>query len=211
MRLTTTAGTTLVLLALMATQSGCVKLKKDYPAKRYYSLEVEREGEGQAALRGASLTIRDFQKSVVGNREFLYQMGPSRYETDFYNEFIVDPEALITDQTERWLTDANLFEHVIEQSSLARATHVLEGAITKLEADLSEPGAPAAVIELQFFLIDNTSPKTSVILHESYRSDFPSASCEPDDLVAAWEQGLAAILKQMENDIAKTQGRRIPR
>lgn len=202
---TSNARTPLALALLLAvaatTTAGCVRVKKRFPDKRYYALEAERAGESYTPVRGANLAVRSFQEQAGReSKEFVYRLGGSRYESDFYNEFFAEPNALVTEQARRWIVDAGLFENVVSFSSHAEPTHILEGSVTAILADYSDESAPKAILEIQFFLLEAKGEPT-IVFRETYREETPISAATPDALIEGWNASLQKILTAFENNL----------
>lgn len=176
---------------------GCVDLSAPAVERRFYALAVERPEPAKAGGTGV-LKVRRFQVSrACEGVEFVYRASASSYESDFYHAFFTPPAAQVTDLARRWMSKAGLFAHVLDAASAAPETHLLEGNVAALHADLRE--APKGVVELQLLLLTSSG---EIRARKSYRRETPAASSGPDDLVAAWNQGLSEILAAAEADLA---------
>ena len=181
---------------------GC-SLKKAYPAKSTFTLEAIR---GETAARASSavvLRVRPFTAvAPFDERVFRSRIDDVRFESDFYNEFVSTPRTLIGDQTRLWLQSAGLFGAVLEPASKAEATHILEGSVTALYADLRDAAAPKAVVELRLLLLKDSSASPEIVLDKTYRQAVPMENRQPAKLAVGWSKGLAQILTALEQDLA---------
>jgi cholesterol transport system auxiliary component len=179
----------------------CVSLTKSYPEKRYYALEAARQGDALAPVSPKTLKIRKFRASPsFEGKEFVYRTGEARYETDFYNEWFVSPNAMITQQVQGWLTRSGLFEYVVDSSGPLAPTHTLEATVTALYGDYHVKPSKA-VLGLEFFLIYEASDPADIVWHQEYRKDVELTETSPEALVKAWNAAIRLILTALENDL----------
>jgi cholesterol transport system auxiliary component len=136
-------------------------------------------------------------------RNLVYRLGEFKYEVDYYRQFLIPPGTMITEQTRGWLTDAGVFTLVLPVGSRVTPDYTLEGNVVALYGDFSNPSAPAAVMEIRFFLLDNTSRREKVIFAESYRAAVPVPDRTAEVFVNALNKALADILGRLETDLQK--------
>jgi cholesterol transport system auxiliary component len=186
--------------------AGCLKLERNAPVKRFYIIDVTREAPAAEKTIGSTLTVLPFGISPMYNQKSLVYRGDSgESESDFYNQFFTDPSSQISQETREWMRRSGLFENVVDLSSQADTTHVLEGAVELLYGDTSVETGTAAVIELQFLLLDTRTVKPEVIFEKSYERRIRTSSKAPADFIAGWEKGLQEILTEFESDLTKLQ------
>ena len=187
------------LLSLVA---GCIGVANNQPEKQYYALEVVREGQAMVLLPGTVLDIRKFRAAPPLGRELVYRETDARYESDFYNEWFVIPDVMLTQQTTNWLAAAGLFQHVMDSSGSLVPTHILEGMVTALYADYRANPAKA-VIGLQFVLIHDKAASADLIWHNHYRNEVEVRERSPEALVSGWNKALQITLTSLETDLNK--------
>jgi cholesterol transport system auxiliary component len=188
----------LVLLA------GCVDLSKEYPERKYHDLQARRTASPNTPAAGTVLKVRRFRVSArYDHNEFVYRKSAQEYETDFHHVWFVAPAQMLTEEARRWLGEARVFEHVVDFSSHLDATHVLEGSVTALYADYAEATEPKAVMEVQFFLLDDVSSPPVVVFQGDYRREVKLVAAEPARLVTCWNSALTQILIALEDDLRK--------
>lgn len=193
-------GLCLVLFVL----GGCVNLDRSYPEKHSYVLEAVRPGETRASIPETVLKVRKFRVSpAFEGKELVYRANDARYEGDFYNEWFVPPNALITQQIVNWLTRAGLFQYVMDSSGPLPATHMLEGTLTALYGDYRATPAKA-VLAVQFFLLHEASSQAEVLWHQEYRKEVDVMDQKPEALLSGWNEALRRILSEVEEDLART-------
>ncbi len=192
----------LVLAAVSCVVGGCIKLDKGPPEKRYYALEAARPVEAAASSPGAILKVRKFRISPpFEGAEIVYRTSEARYEADFYNEWFTSPSAMLTQQLVNWLTNARLFEHVVDSSSFIEADYLLEGTVSALCADLRMNGSPKAVLHIQIVLIQGRPAHDRIVFRREYQEAVDVADSSPDALVNGWNRGLQHSLITLEKDL----------
>lgn len=192
-------GAIAVLLTVILC-SGCVS-RQSY-AKRQFVLEAVRAARPNGPGRDIVLAVRGFTiDPAYDSRNLLYRRGESEYESDFYHEFLVTPQALISSQTRQWLARSGLFQTVLEPGSLVEATHVLEGNVLALYGDFRGQSLPQAVMEIRVFLVANQGAGPQIVSTRHYRAFQQAEEKTADALVAALNQCLAQILTELEKDL----------
>lgn len=193
-------GICLVLFVL----GGCVNLGRSYPEKHSFILEAMHSGETRASIPGTVLKVRKFRVSpAFEGKELVYRTSDARYEGDFYNEWFVPPNAMITQQVMNWLTRAGLFQYVTDSSGPLPATHMLEGTLTTLYGDYRASPAKA-VLAVQFFLLHEASAQAEVLWHQEYRKEVDVVEQKPEALVSGWNEALRLILSALDEDLTRT-------
>jgi cholesterol transport system auxiliary component len=188
------------LAVLMA--GGCVSLAKSFPEKHYFALDAVRPEEPVKPGSGTILKIHRFHVSPrFEGKEMVYRTSDTRYETDFYNEWFIAPAAMVTQQAQNWISNAGVFQYVVDASSYLDASHILEGAVTALYGDYRRNGAPKAVLDLQIILINDRPTRADIVFRRDYHQTVDMADASPDALTKGWNQGLREILAQLEKDL----------
>ena len=193
------------VLVGVALLSGCVSLEKSYPEKRYYVLDVSRPGEASSAADGPVLSIRKFRVSPrYEGKGLVYRRGDLSYEADFYNEFLISPSSLFTEEVRQWIAASALFRHVVDSASHVQAGQILEGGVIALYGDYRDSGSPSAVLEIQFFLINDVSARSVIIFQHQYRQEIAVKGNSTEALVKGWNEALKQILTSLETDLRAT-------
>ncbi len=192
----------LVGAVVLLTLAGCVNLEKSYPDRHYFVLDLEHElkpanptGNGVLQVVGARVSPRYEQRS------FTYRISDTGYETDFYNQFLVPPAPLITEEIRKGLTQSQLFRHVIASSSQIPPTHVLDSRVSALYGDFRETAAPKAVLAIEFFLSRDSPEKSAILLERRYVKSVPLDGRSAEALVRGWNRALREILTALVADI----------
>ena len=187
---------------LLALASGCVGIEKSYPDKRYFVLEVNRNVNRSNPPGNGVLQIANIRVSPrYEDKGFVYRTSGSSYESDFYNQFLVSPAALLGEELRKGLAQSQIFRHVINASSQLEPTHVLEGVVDALYGDFRESSAPKAVLEMEFFLRKESPSKADIVAARRYAKSIAVNGRSPEALVKGWNEALDAILASLLADL----------
>jgi uncharacterized lipoprotein YmbA len=131
----------------------------------------------------------------------VYRLDDVRYASDPYNAFVVEPGAMLGSRIAEWLDTMGPFSTVVQPGSSRPAPYVLEATVIDLYGDFRHDTPPAAVLALQFTLIDQSVARPIVIYERTIarRVDLPKASA--DALVRGYSTALADILSQVARDL----------
>lgn len=192
----------LVILAAALLATACVKLGGQPLDKRYFQITPERTGKSAAALDDLILKVRRLSVSDLYNtRELVYREEGGRIESDFYNMFFVTPGNMLTTELRKWLAQSGLFAHIIEPGSMIVPDLTLEGVVNALYGDYTTD-SPAAVVEMQFFVVDESTPTNKIVFSNTYKQRISLTQPDPQELVQAMTKGVQAIFTELENDLA---------
>ena len=171
--------------------------------KDTFLLNAKRPG---ASVKTASETILAVQPFSIApafqGKGIVYRTGENQYKSDYYYEYFVSPASMITNQTQNWLSESGTFGQVLSPVSSVGPTHVLEGHIRQIVADVRDKGNPQAVVELSFFLLEQDRHDRKILFHEIYLVTWPLESKTASACIAAMNQCLSEILGDLEKDLA---------
>ncbi len=170
--------------------------------QRDFLLEVSRDRPQQKTSKDVILNVQNFSIDVAfSTKSFVYRKGQSEYETDFYNQFLIKPDDMITEKTRSWLSESGLFELVLEPGSYVEATHMLEGNIIALYGDFRDGSSPKASMKIRVFLVKLSD--RSIVFTNTYEavSEFKDRTSE--SLIEALSVCLTDILSDLEKDLQK--------
>jgi hypothetical protein len=209
------------MLAATIFFSACVSFERSYPDRRYFVLELPRENvpdnpAGRGVLQLAAVRV----SPRYADRNFVYRRSDTRFESDYYNQFLISPSALLTEEIRGALERAGIFRYVVGPTQPLTPTHVLDSAVNVLYGDFRELEAPRAVIEIEFFLSreapvqpqtiapvgsgENVDPPSGIILHKRYQAAVPVDARTPEALVQGWNKALASIVTSLITDLKAT-------
>jgi cholesterol transport system auxiliary component len=191
----------LILLAASFLFSGCVSIEKSYPDKRYFVLDIASNAPLQNSADSGILQIALARVSPrYADRNFVYRRSDTRFESDFYNQFLISPAALVTEELRGRLSRAGLFKFVVGSANDLTPTHTIEIIVNTLYGDFRDLKAPKAVIEMEFFLTQEVSP-SAIVFHKLYQRIVPVQERNPEALVQGWNQALEAISSSLVSDL----------
>ena len=140
---------------------------------------------------------------AFAGKTLVFRLDEVRYTADFYNAFIADPGDLLGVRMAEWLDRAGLFRAVAQPGTTTPTSYVLEATVIELYGDFRPGRAPAAVLTVQFTLVDLTGVGTRVKLERTIgrRITLPEAS--PEALVRGYGQALGEILAELTPQLSR--------
>jgi len=178
---------------------GC-GLNKTAFNQRNFILETSRNRPRQKISKDVILDVQSFSvNTTFSTKNLVYRKGESEYETDFYNQFLIRPEDMITEKTRNWLSESGLFKWVLEPGGYTDATHMLEGNIIALYADFRDESSPKATMKIRFFLVKLSGK--SIVFGKTYEAVSEVGDRTAESLIEAHENCLANILSDLEKDL----------
>lgn len=194
-------GLVLTSVAASFLFSGCVSIEKSYPDKRYFVLDIAPDSPVQHPAETGTLQIGSARVSPrYADKNFVYRRSDARFESDFYNEFLISPGVLVAEELRQGLSQAGLFKFVVGSANALAPTHTLETVVNTLYGDFRDIRAPQAVMEIEFFLSQEESP-SGVVFHKRYHRSIPLKGRNPEALVHGWNQALEAISRSLISDL----------
>jgi ABC-type uncharacterized transport system auxiliary subunit len=188
-------------IALVASLAACSFTRA--PLERAtYDLSPVRGAAPAAATQPVAVKVRPFRTAApYDGREFRYRQSDGQLVTDFYNGFAAGPGELVTAATAGWLRDSGLFAAVLEPGITADAPYALEGAVLALYGDLRDAQRPAAVLDLQVYLVRAAPSGRELVLDRRFseRVDVPTAT--PAALAKGYTEALARALARLEREL----------
>jgi cholesterol transport system auxiliary component len=139
--------------------------------------------------------------SAYAGEALVYRVDEVRFTSDPYSRFISDPGAMLGDQMAAWLGHAGLFRTVTDPESTGPAHYLLEATVTELYGDFRPGRAPAAVLAVQFALIDHSGGRPKVVLERAIARRVDLSSESPDALVRGYGDALGQILDELRTNL----------
>ena len=181
--------------------TGCLSIEKSYPDKRYFVLDIALNVPPQKPPESGTLQIASARVSPrYADRNFVYRRSDTRFESDFYNQFLISPGVLVTEELRQELSRSGMFRFVIGSVNALAPTHTLEIVVNTLYGDFRDLKAPKAVIEMEFFLTQEASP-SGIVFHKLYHRTIPLDGRNPEALVQGWNKALEAISGSLITDL----------
>ena len=190
---------------LMSALMTAACLGQPHPVKSRFTLAApEYQGPAvDAAGRRTLLLGAVTAAPACEGRALIYRLGPDRYESDFYNEFLAPPARLLAEAAADRLTRAGRNLRVAASPGLAVADFGLEAHIQELYGDFHRT-PPRAVLTLRFTLTDLRPAAAVVLMDRLYPCVRPLAGeGGAAGLVEAYGLCLDEILTELARDLDK--------
>ena len=189
-------------LLLVFTVGGCVSLERAYPDRRYFVIAAPRAAASPNPAASGVLLVTSLRVSPrYESKSLIYRRSESGFESDYYNQFLVSPGAMLTEDTRLGLADAQAAQYVVGTSSQLEPTHVLEGTVDAFYGDFRETSAPKAVLEMEFFLSKESPTKAEILMRKRYAKAIPVNGRSAEALVKGWDQALSEIITALAADL----------
>jgi len=177
-------------------------LERSYPEKRYFVLEAAQNIVPANPAGERILSVDNLRVSPrYADRSFVYRISEAGYETDFYNQFLTATDVMIGEEVRRGLAASQSFKYVVAPSNQLQPNYVLEGSINAIYGDFRNLNAPAAVLEIEFFLHNEDAANPGVVLQKRYMKSVAINTRSPDALVKGWNAALNEILAALLADM----------
>ena len=192
----------IALAAALAVLGACT-LTRPAPVKHMFLLEPAAPAPAakthDAAVRIGMITVA----ASFRGRTLVYRRDDVTYESDFYSEFFVAPQAMLADATAKALTAANVFKRITPSGSAPyESDYVLDAFVTELYGDLREPGKAASVLSVTFYLSHAGIVVPKVVWTKEYRQRVAAGDGSPEALVRGWNSALTTITGELTRDLA---------
>jgi len=190
---------TSIVLSIVATVAGCGGLNKPYPAKDRFGLVVPESAivAAEKPLPGVLRVERVRVSSPFDRQSLVYRTGEQIYRIDYYNEFVADPEALLTGELIRVLSAQRTFESVVELSTLASSRLRLQLTVTQLFGDFRNGSSPLAVIQARAILLRDDAGATTVAGQWTFEATEPFSPPDAEALATAWGRAYGRVIADL--------------
>ncbi len=164
-------------------------------------------GRPQQTASGQPPRVLDVDRftieSAFATKSLVYRTSELRYQVDYYNEFLVAPAVMITEQTRDWLSRTGLFTRVTGPAARSSPTHLLEANIVELYGDIRNKKAPAAVMQIRcFFSRFDAQRNPTLLFARDYSVTLPIESYNPTGLMDTYSRCFQKILTDLQKDLA---------
>lgn len=195
--------TPILLAAVVAASLAACSLTRPPVERATFDLAPARPAPAAGAQSAVVLKVRPFRVAAsYDGREFLYRKADGQLVADFYHGFAASPGELVTAAVADWLKASGRFRSVIEPGIVADAPYVLEGSVTALYADLRDAQRPAAVLDVQVYLV-RAADGREIVLDRRYSERVALADSAPATFAKGYNEALASVLARLERDLGE--------
>jgi cholesterol transport system auxiliary component len=183
--------------------AACSIGKPVQPATTYVVDPPMTAAESHSPRRPETLRMGNVRVAAAyAGNALVYRLDDVQYVSDPYHAFIAEPGAMLGNRISEWLDRAGPFQSVAQPGSARPAAYVLDATVTEIYGDFREGQRPAAVLAVQFALIDLAGARPKLVRERTIASrvDLPQAS--PDALVRGYGRALAEILSQLVPELS---------
>ncbi len=183
-----------VLLVLLAALVGGCTLVPTQPSvdRAWFLLEVPPAPVTQTAPVPVELSSVRVAPAMAG-KGLVYRLGPYRYESDFYNEWFLNPREHVEQLLrERWAREDGPVR-LVADARAERDARQVDVLVTALHGDLDGVAPGLAVVGMRVFV--QGGDRTG--LWELERR-IPMAARSPEALVSALSLGMNELLLELE-------------
>ena len=135
------------------------------------------------------------------SRQFVFRESDLKYETDYYNEFLVSPAANIGEAVARALSAAKVFTAVVPSGTTADPEWTLDVFVGSMYGDGRAMEKPAAVLSITFFLRKGDAGSVPV-WSKTYDKRVPFTTGSAASYVAALNTALGEIVAELARDLS---------
>ena len=189
-----------MLAALAALAVGAGACSRPAPVKGMFLLEPALPPASAkthpGTLRIGTVTVG----APFRGRQFVYREAELKYETDYYNEFLVAPAANVGEAAGRALTAAKVFTTVVPTGTALDPDWVLDVFVGSLYGDGRTVDKPEAVLSMIFFL--RRGDAGVPVWSKAYEKRVPFTTGSASSYVAAQNAALGEILAELARDLA---------
>jgi cholesterol transport system auxiliary component len=191
-----------IAMGVVLTLAACA-IGKPLPRPTTYIVDPPMTETRLAAARHPdTLRIGNVRVAAAyGGNALVYRIDEVRYTSDPYHAFKAEPGAMLGNRMAEWLDHAGPFETVAQPGSAQPAAYVLDATVIELYGDFRAGRSPAAVLAVQFALIDQAGVRPRLLYERTFASRVELPHASPDALVRGYGEALAEILSQLIPDL----------
>jgi ABC-type uncharacterized transport system auxiliary subunit len=146
------------------------------------------------------VTVRVVPFGIVAaydRRGFTYRAGGYDVGVDYYNRWVGNPAALITDLVARDLAASGRVQAVLQTPSAVASDYEINGQIETLEEE-DDAGACAAHLRLRIFVVRaRAADRRQVVLQDGFAADEPCRRADPGSYAEAMSRAVQRVSDQL--------------
>jgi len=181
-----------VIAWAMVLLPGCFSLERNIGEKKLYSLEATTFPEVTSTSSPLpTLLVKEFDSApLYSSNSFVYRRDEFQFKTDYYNEFIISPQRMITAAVKQALFDTRRFSAPLAGQP---ADHRLQGSVVRLYGDFRQENRPLAVMEISLTL--------DAMEKKIFSKEMEINTRTPGALIAGWNILLEEIIREFINSL----------
>ena len=201
---------------------GCSGLEKKFPKRNLFVIEAGSiKSEPYKSINSSKIKELDKTGGKTGlivrqftilpefdSNYFIYRISQNQYIYDYYNNFIISPSSIITDDIGRILYDSPYFKRV-EPNESEDIKYRLWGSIIDLYGDMQNKNNPEAVMTIRLVLEKNIGIGFKSVINKVYPAKVIFAQGGAKGLVDAWGECLKRIMSNFYKDFINSTGKGI--
>ena len=195
---------TYTIVALAALVLGGCTLSRPAPVKQQYLLDPPAP---PAVTKPQPTSVRVGGINVAApfrGRNLVLREADLRYETDYYNEYLVPPATMIAELTARALERSKAFTRVVPPGYSAEADWVLDGFVSALYADDRDGKKLSADVAVSYYLFQSGGGSGMPVWTHDYQRHVALTGANTDAYAAALNAAFGEIFAELTRDLAAT-------
>ena len=190
-----------ILLSILIFSISCGQLKRSYPARNFYTLEVGQLENNLSSGKEYLKIVRVRLNPEYFHQDFNYKVAENQFQSDFYNQFYKPVDQIVFAELYKSLSNSGIFKQVLPPNSIIESNYYIYVNIVDIYADFTGP-TPKAVLNMQFFLINESNGMPRLAYTNVYNHETVLADSLPATIVNGWNEELKAIFTQFQNDLS---------
>ena len=192
------------LTSVVASLVAACSIGKPVPQATTYLVEPVAPAARLGGLHGSEVVhMGNVQVAAAfAGSGLVYRTDDVTFVTDPYQAFIADPRAMLGNQMASWLDRAGPFKAVTQPESMLPARYTLEANVTELYGDFRSGQPAAAVMAVQFILVDVDAVNSGRVFEQTITRRVPLEQASPDALVRGYGKAVSAILSEVAAELA---------
>ena len=186
---------------LAALEAGCASKLPQTP--QLFTIDAPAApAAGSSGTRFVSLRRADVAPPY-GGASLVYRLGDHTIERDPYASLAAPPSWMLSAAIRGYLQNADFVRGVVSPAERLTVDAAIEPAITDLAGDFTNPSEPAAVLSIQFRVLepDTGTGGMRPVLVKSYTRRMPIRERTADAVVAGWNHALGEIMGEFLADL----------
>jgi uncharacterized lipoprotein YmbA len=194
----------IALAASVAFVLTACSIGKPVPQATTYVVEPVAPTQRLSGLHGSEVVRMGNVRvaAAFSGNALVYRTDEVTFVSDPYQAFIADPREMLGNQMASWLNRAGPFKAVAQPDSSLPANYILEANVTELYGDFRPGKAAAAVMAVQFTLVNNDAVGPGLVFEHTIARRVALEQASPDALVRGYGKAVSEILSEVAGELA---------